>query len=144
MRLTMTDRFVATAKATKRVEYFDTTAKGLSLRVSEGAKSWAFHYTRDARRGRLTLGSYPVMTLAQARAAAVEARGNLQRGEDPRAIFFSQRDQAATVQMLVERYLEMHVRPNLRSAAAVERRFRRNIIPLIGRVRLTDLHKRDV
>jgi hypothetical protein len=109
MRVALTDRFVATAKAPdgERVEFFDSVAKGLSFRVSAGAKSWAFHYTRDGRRVRLTIGGYPALSLAQARAAAVQARGDLQQGEDPRA----QRSQAATVGDLISRYIAKHVRP---------------------------------
>jgi integrase len=41
-------------------------------------------------------------------------------------------------------YLAKHVRPNLRTAAEIERRFNRNILPVLGHVRLGDLHKRDI
>ncbi|MFZ1988147.1 MAG: site-specific integrase, partial [Alphaproteobacteria bacterium] len=36
------------------------------------------------------------------------------------------------------------VRPNLRSAARAERRLNRNVIPIIGNIRLADLHPRDI
>jgi integrase len=49
-----------------------------------------------------------------------------------------------TVADLVASYLAKHVRPNLRTAAEIERRFNRNILPIIGDVRLGNLHKRDV
>ena len=49
-----------------------------------------------------------------------------------------------TVATLVENYVAKHVRPNLRSAKQVERRLRKNALPLIGNVRLADLHRRDV
>jgi plasmid stabilization system protein ParE len=128
MRIAMTDRFVAGAKGVidGQAEYFDAKVRGLSLRVSAGGtRAWNFHYTDPAgRRRRLTLGSYPSMPLVAARAAGVEAAG--------------------TVADLVESYLTKHVQPNLRQAAQVERRLRKNVIPVIGTVKLADLHRRDI
>jgi hypothetical protein len=37
-----------------------------------------------------------------------------------------------------------HVRPNSRTAAEIEQRFNRNIVPILGHAHLSDLHKRDV
>ena len=84
MRVQMTDRFVATAKTDSvQSEFFDTQAKGLSLRVSRsGARRWHFHYTgTDGKRARSSLGSYPATPLAAARAAAIEARASLEIGQ---------------------------------------------------------------
>ena len=49
-----------------------------------------------------------------------------------------------TVGSLVASYLAKHARPNLRSAPAIERRFNKNVLPIIGNVALADLHKREV
>jgi integrase len=49
-----------------------------------------------------------------------------------------------TVATLVESYLAKRVRPNLRSAYQVERRLRKNVVPIVGDIRLTDLHRRDI
>jgi integrase len=49
-----------------------------------------------------------------------------------------------TVRALIESYLAKHVQPNLRSAAAIERRFAKNVTPLIGNVSLAEMHKREV
>jgi integrase len=143
MRIALTDRFVAGVRQGTRTEFFDSKAKGLSLRVSPTAKNWSFHFTTaDGKRARLTLGHYPAITLADARGLAVEAQTAVQAGEDPRTY----RAAVMTVAMLVESYLAKHVRVNLRSSSAkqVERRLRKNVLPLIGNVRLADLHRRDV
>ncbi|NJS14123.1 MAG: DUF4102 domain-containing protein [Sphingopyxis sp.] len=65
-----------TAKAGERVEVFDTLMPGLCIRVgANGRKSWSLHF-RIAGRGpsgsrgqlkRLTLGQYPLVSLAIAR-----------------------------------------------------------------------------
>jgi integrase len=41
-------------------------------------------------------------------------------------------------------YYHEHVRPNLRSAKAVERRLNRNVFDVIGGVPLGELHRRDI
>lgn len=141
MRVAMTDRFVARAAAPDRgqVEYFDARATGLALRLSQGgARAWCFHFSDNGRRRRITLGSYPAMSLADARAAAVEAKGNVSRGEP---ITPARGDNVAA---LVEGYLAKHVVPNLRSATQVERRLRRNVLPVIGHIPLANLHRRDI
>jgi integrase len=148
-RMLLTDRFVAGAKATgsQRLDFFDEKTRGLALRVSPGGnKAWTFHFTspKDERRARVTLGSYPGTTLAAARTRATEARTLLEDGRDPRDVFAEQNSGAMTVRGLVASYLEKHVRPKLRTAKAVERRFEKNIIPVIGDVKVADLHRRDV
>jgi hypothetical protein len=143
MRVLLTDRFVAGAKGdgSRQVEFFDAKTKGLSLRVSrKGVKSWSFSFTAsEGKRARLTLGSYPAVTLAAARGLALEAQATVQSGQDPRM----HKAGAMTLAALIEHYVAKHVR-NLRSAKQVERRFLRNVIPVIGSVRLADLHRRDI
>jgi integrase len=85
MRRLLTDRFCAGAKPRAgevQTDYFDTQASGLALRVSEGRKSWTFHYTLDKRR-RLTFGAYPAISLAGARTRADEARAAIAAGQHP-------------------------------------------------------------
>jgi integrase len=149
-RLALTDRFVATCKAARRqsqTDYFDERTPGLALRVSEqGHKAWSFIFTSpsNGKRARVTCGTYPAMSLAAARTRAREARWLVEAGEDPRVAFNVQAAGAMTVTALIESFLEKHARPNLRTAAEIERRLRKNAIPLIGNVRIADLHRRDV
>jgi integrase len=97
---------------------------------------------RPIRHVRLALGTYPAVSLAQARTKALEARAALDSGRDPSNAVGA--DPGMTVADLVASYLDKHVRPNLRTAAEIERRFNRNILPILGHVRLGDLHKRDI
>ena len=142
--LALTDRFVSHAKPGP--EYFDDAVKGLALRVSAGGhKAWTFHFTTGGKRARVTLGSYPATGLAKARTLATEARGHVEEGRDPRRVLKAA-DAAAqmTVGDLIGSYLEKHVRPNLRSAHHMELRLAANVTPVIGDVRLADLHRRDI
>jgi integrase len=148
-RLALTARFVLGAKAgeSSRIDYFDEKNPGLALRVSPGGrKAWTLIFTspKDDKRARITLGTYPATSLAAARTRATEARQLLEAKKDPRDVFADQAAGAMTVGTLVESYLEKHVRPNLRTATETERRFNKNIVSVIGGVRLSDLHRRDI
>jgi integrase len=127
MRVQLTDRFCASAKsATAQTDYFDATIPGLALRVtSKGTKAWTFLHGTPRRR--LTLGRYPSMTLARARAAAIEVREGRTSG---------------TVAALAEVYIKAC--QGHRTAKEIERRLRKDILPIIGHISLRDLHRRDV
>lgn len=57
---------------------------GLYLNVSPaGTKSWLFMWTRAASRREMGLGSYPLVSLAKARAKAADCRLAVEDGRDP-------------------------------------------------------------
>jgi integrase len=84
-RANLTDRFVASARSASRVVYFDAKARGLALRVTPaGAKTWSFVYRAAGHPKWLTLGSYPAVTLADARTLALDKRHAIDvEGRDP-------------------------------------------------------------
>ena len=127
MRVQLTDRFCASAKSAEaQTDYFDATIPGLALRVtSGGTKCWSLLH--GAPRRRVSLGRYPSLTLAAARARAIEVK-------DGRS--------AGTVAALAEVYLRSI--QGLRSAGQIERRLRKDALPIIGHIQLHELHRRDV
>jgi integrase len=148
-QVALTDRFAAAAKSPNvpQTGYFDAGTKGLALRVAQGGrKTWTFHFTSptDGKRSRLSLGTYPATSLASARTKALEAKGLVEAGKDPRADIAAQGAAAMTVAGLLNSYLEKHVKPSLRTAAAIERRLNKNVLPVIGALPLAELHRRDV
>jgi Arm DNA-binding domain len=67
-----------------RIEYFDATFGGLSLRVTaQGNKSWSLLYRLGGRLRRLTLGQFPAIKPAQARREAGAALERVRLGIDP-------------------------------------------------------------
>src|SRR5690606_25343118 len=57
---------------------------GLYLRVSAtGAASWAYRYQIDGKRRMMGLGSVKGLSLAQARAKAIQAQAEAKQGIDP-------------------------------------------------------------
>jgi integrase len=91
----MTDVAVQRLKALagERVEYFDQAiGGGLCLRVGQassrakdGRRSWCYYYRHNGKLVRLTLGSYPEMTLAEARMEASRAHALKKQGINPAA-----------------------------------------------------------
>ena len=145
-RIKLTDKFCAAAKAETglKIDYFDELTAGLCLRVSQqGAKTWYAVYSRPGgKRGWLKLGTYPETPLAKARKKAKNERGNAQDGRDP---ITEKRAEAAamTVADLADSYIERHV-ARLRSGDEKARRLRKDVVPLIGDVKLSALHRRDI
>jgi integrase len=146
--INLTDRFCSTAKPLgSRTDYFDETVPGLALRVTEHRhRSWCFHYRspRDGKRARATIGTYPATSLAAARGRALEARQHVEAGNDPRLVLAGQATAGMTVAALVEAYLADPERAALRSIDEIERRLRRNVVPVIGEIKLAGLRRRDV
>lgn len=57
---------------------------GLYLQIARGGtKSWLFRYMRDGQARAMGLGPVDIVTLADARDQAIEARRTLQAGDDP-------------------------------------------------------------
>ncbi|PAL23521.1 integrase arm-type DNA-binding domain-containing protein [Sphingopyxis sp. GW247-27LB] len=60
-------------------------SSGLYLFVAtSGTKSWRFDYQFAGKRGTLTFGKYPHITIRDARDKADDARGRLERGQSPK------------------------------------------------------------
>ena len=87
-KVALTDLWVRSAKpAGHRVEIVDSVTVGLTLRIAKsGKKTWTYRYRdRITRRvERLTLGTYPAVSLAKARRLADSRRGQVVDGKNPR------------------------------------------------------------
>jgi hypothetical protein len=134
-RVKLTDRFCATTKTSEQTDYFDADTKGLALRVNARSKSWTFHFTRNGKRGRVTLGSYPSTSLAAARGLAIEARGNLEAGKDPKPA-------RGTLKEVADRYLAREA--HLRSIDERRKIFERLVYPPLGDRPIDDIRRSDI
>jgi integrase len=146
-QIELTDRFCQSAKpkSARQTDYFDTVVKGLCLTASAGGtRTFYLHYSRpiDGKRRRLKLGRFPEIKLAKAREKARTARGEIGQGNDPVA---DKRAHAASLAVsdLVENYIARHAATK-RSGDEIARRLRKNVKDVIGSVKLSDLHRRDI
>ena len=79
----LSDLMVRQAKATGKT-YTLADSDGLSLFVSaNGTKAWHFRFTWGGKRDRMSFGSYPALSLKEARELRDEARNLLAKGVNP-------------------------------------------------------------
>jgi integrase len=140
MKRLLTDRFCATAKpgAAPQTDYFDADCSGLALRVSTGRKSWTFHYSLGGGRKRLTLGTYPLLSLAGARTRADEVRAAVASGQDPRIAIA-----ADTLRAVCDDYMRLDG-SRLRSADWRQGVLDRHIYPTLGSRPISDLRRSEI
>ena len=88
-RTKLTNRLVekksAPSREQKQADYWDTEVPGFGLRIGHGGRRTFIVMLRVAgRQRRFTLGTYPEMSLKEAREAATTARADARKGIDPR------------------------------------------------------------
>jgi integrase len=149
MTKALTTTAVNAAKpGSSRREVPDGGQPGLYLIVqATGAKSWALRYRAKGRPVKLTLGRWPAMTLAKARAAAAEAQEAADLGNDPaeakrtaKAAKNSGRD---AVRALIDQYDRSRL-AHLRTGATVKRELDRFVVAAWGDRPVHEIAKRDV
>ena len=129
---TFTDKFIRGLKpAAKLYEERDLGCPGLVMRVGQrGLKVWEVVVSRDGRRRRVRLGTYPDVSLAMARRLASEHKS----GPSVHSAGFRVRD-------LWEVY-RAEVAPRRRAFGDVEMVWNKWAEPVIGKIRLDDLNMR--
>ena len=146
--LELTDMTVATAKATAagRTEIWDAAIPGFGLRVSKaGRKSWVLMYRIDGRKRRLTLGTFPALSLAAARDAARLALLDVSRGNDPAVQRAATRgDRQRNFAALAEEYLDRYARRHKRSWRQDERLLTVEVLPAWGGRATESITRQDV
>ena len=153
MAKALTTKAIEAAKPSEtRREIPDPALSGLYLVVQpSGAKSWALRYRYAGKPKKLTLGRWPVMGLADARAAASEAIEAVDHGDDPSAAKkatkaarletqLSERDKIKT---LVEKFGARHL-STLKSGETVKRELNRHVVAIWGERDIQTITKRDV
>jgi len=130
-KLKFTARGIAAIKPPKagQADYWDASIPGFILRVSyAGRKTWGVVYRHEGRKRRLTLGTYPSLSLADAREMAKDALREVAHGNDPAADKQAER-KAETLGELAAEYIEKHAKQNKQSWRTDELAFERDILP---------------
>lgn len=154
MARALTTKAVEAAKPdpARRYEVPDPALTGLYLVVqSSGVKSWALRYRFSGKPAKLTLGRWPVMGVAEARAAAAEALQKIEHGADPAAEkkaakaeqLEAQQSDRDKVRTLVEQFDRRHL-SGLRTRRQVRQAFDNHILRLWGERDVQTITRRDV
>lgn len=89
----LSDLQVKAAKPREK-EYLLSDGEGLYLRVRATGKVWLYRYQLDKAPVKMSLGSYPTITLTAARKRARAEAENLESGIDPKEIRRQEQEQA--------------------------------------------------
>lgn len=129
-----------------QLEIFDSTLPGFGIRVSKGGrKAWVLLYRANGRKRRLTLGSYPALSLGDARTAARTAVQAVQRGDDPALEKQHKRaTQPATFGELANDYIERYAKVRKRSWKNDESNLRLHVLPHWQQRKLDSIKRADV
>lgn len=144
-----TEKFIQALKPkAQRYDIREQSGDGFAIRVSSsGEKSWVFIYSFEGRKRRMTLGSYPNLTLAEARKKHREALRVLEKEIDPGFEKQKKKTEAAlsvTVNDLIAEYIEKWAKPRKRSWQADERSLNKDVKPFWGKRKAKDITRRDV
>ena len=125
-------------------DYWDVDPVGFGLRVSrDGRKTWFVKYRLGGRRPRVTLGTYPVMSLALAREEAYCVLLKAKQGVDTAQKKKEER-QGETFRDLATIYLNQHAKLNKKSWDEDERILNHDVLSNWGHLKATDIRRSDV
>lgn len=135
--------------ADRRQEIPDGLCVGLYFIVQpSGRKGWQVRYRHGDKHRRMTLGSYPVLSLAEARQRARDVFAAAAEGRDPAEEVRAAKapksdDDRDNVAAVIELFLRRHASRN-RRADDVAAMFRREVLPKLGDRRIQAITRRDV
>ncbi|WP_160286511.1 tyrosine-type recombinase/integrase [Pseudomonas knackmussii] len=147
----LTDTAVRQAKPREK-DYSLTDADGLSLFVSvKGTKAWHFRFSWEGKQPRISLGTYPELSLKDARARRDECRAKVAAGIDPRGTHRPD-SKTAHVETFKEVSDEWHsfkigrwADDSRQGSGAQSRRVLDNdLLPTLGDQPFADIHRRDL
>ncbi|MFC6478357.1 tyrosine-type recombinase/integrase [Pseudomonas asuensis] len=127
--------------------------RGLQLRVSaQLRKSWVFRYMINGRRHDLSVGSYPTVSLREARLAADKYRLEISRGINPVLERRSAREgrtaqelEAQTFQTEAARYIRTHSPSwSAKHSQQWQSSLAKHVFPVIGSIPLAQIDTDDV
>ena len=133
-------------RGTQRYEIWDRKLPGFGVRVSPaGTKTFVLFYYSGGRKRRFSLGRFPHLSLADARASAMVILGQLASGIDPDGV----PDAPASprrFEVVVEDFIDKHCsRHNRKSTAyATARLLRKHFTPELAGRPIGDISRRDI
>jgi integrase len=146
-KLKMTARSIEAIRAppSGQVDYWDADNPGFGLRVSAGGrKSWIAMYRHGNVKRRLTFGTYPALSLAEAREKAERAHHAVQYdGTDPARAKKAARE-AESFTDLARDYLERHAKRQKRSWRKDLLILEKDVLPRFGKRKAKDITRRDI
>ena len=164
--MTFTDLKIRNLKPKNQKRYVEWEHNGyaegtLGIRVgTSGKKSWVYRYHFNGKNRLITLGSYPDVSLAEARKLFAEATSLREQHIDPETNFrpkplktrvedspeisVATMESVKTVNDLCSYYITMHAKKNKKSWKEDIRLLDKHVIPVLGKRLARDIARREV
>jgi integrase len=127
--------------------YMIADGHGLSLEVQpSGLKSWRSRFTLRGRAGKLNLGHWPHLSLADARKRHSELKKGVADGKSPADQRRAQQQaemRGSTVEQFADMWLKRHVSRARKDLAPIRRYLARDVFPTIGIMPVAMVEKKD-
>lgn len=128
----------------KSIEYTDASTPGLKAEVGRsGQGTYWWRYTCRGKKRAMRLGTVGAISLGEARRMALDARADLDRGNDPQQARDRLREMPTFEEFALGTYMEW-ARAAKRSHDDDESRLRNHLVPRWGRLRLCDVTRKEV
>tara|TARA_R110000787_G_scaffold262422_9_gene368021 strand:+ start:16135 stop:17457 length:1323 start_codon:yes stop_codon:yes gene_type:complete len=127
----------------KRFSFKDTRVTGLIIRVTaNGQKTFQLYQKHQGRPVRVTLGTFPDMTIENARKEATKAKGALASGENPN-VEKNRLRKEITLKMLFDLYMERYSKVEKKSWEYDEREINKFLSHWFNR-KISDISKYEI
>lgn len=115
-----------------------TDREGLGARItSKGKITFQLRFRYDGRQHRLDIGSYPAMSLKEARAETLRLNGRVEQGYDPRIVRLLEKQaiiKADSIESLFRLWYEAYCTKNKKGHHDILRSFELHVFPVIGKL----------
>jgi integrase len=149
----LTDRRVRTLRPSgaDRIELWDALVRGFGIRATVQTKSWFVMYRLAGRQRRMTLGTFPLMSLREARRAAADALMKVRNRIDPQdereaAERRLRQSRANSFTAVAAQFMDSYVRAKrqLRTADEIQAMLDSDVLPDWGGRPIDSITKGDV
>ncbi|AEP10385.1 tyrosine-type recombinase/integrase [Micavibrio aeruginosavorus] len=142
MRCVLTDKKIASIKADlKRQELWDLSLPGFGMRVAKGGQKTFFVMCRDkGRQRRISLGRYPIITLAEARDAARDKLRLISQGlslED-------KKPEVMTVEQVFNNFIELYAKKKNKDWQRTQARLANTLIKEYGPLDIREITRENI
>ena len=149
MSRTLTDTFIRKLSPPEKgqIEIWDSKLPGFGLRVSpKGTRSFVLMYRINGRARRMTIGRYPVLSLADARHSALKALATVSDGKDPAAERARKARAASPLhfEVFVDEFIDKYAKPRNKDWRETQRLLKREFASVWRGRDIRKIEKRDV
>ena len=142
------DKLIAGLHPKEQGKYYQREANGFAICVyPTGIKTWFFIYTIDRSRRSMSLGSYPQVSLHDAKEKYNEAWKLFKNGIDPLAekeTVKLERKLAPVITDFVDEYIDNYAKKRNRGWKEIQRALKSEIVTRWGKRKVADIKRRDL